>query len=128
MKLLTNTVLAALLSLLAVTGFAQKINAAKPTLFASYPSSISCKENELNETFKASKGQNITLNFSGIPVFSGVVVNNIIKNKSLQYLAIRLPGLDNAVMALSKRIDEKNNTVYIGHIINTKNSDAYELK
>ena len=112
MKLLTNTVLAALLSLLAVTGFAQKISAAKPTLFASYPSSISCKENELNETFKASKGQNVTLNFSGSPVFSGEVVTNIIKSKNLQYLAIRLPELNNAILALSKRIDENNNTIY----------------
>jgi hypothetical protein len=128
MKLLANTILVVLLSLFAVTVSAQKINAVKPALFASYPTTISCKETELKEPFKALKGQNVIVSFAGTPVFSGVVVNNTTKSKNLQYLAIRLPGLDNAVMALSKRIDENNNTVYIGHIINTKNSDAYELK
>ncbi len=128
MKLLTNTALAAMLSFFAATVFAQKISAPKQNLFASYPSSISCKETELNEPFKASKGQNITLNFSGIPVFSGIVVNKVIKSKNLQYLAIRLPKSNDAILALSKRIDENNNTFYIGHIINAKSSDAYELK
>jgi hypothetical protein len=120
-----------LFTLCAVTGFSQ-ITQSHPVvstpLFASYPTTINCKEAELENIFKSLSGQNINVIFSGVPVFSGVVVSNIAKHSNLQYIAIKLPGLNNATLAISKRIDEKNNTIYIGHIINPKNSDAYELK
>ena len=130
MKLLASA-LVLLLSLFTVTGFSQTTNSVHPVaakLFANYPSAINCKEAELGNILKTSAGQNINISFSGTLFSSGVVVSNIAKHNNLQYMAIKLPGLNNAVMALSKRIDEKNNTVYIGHIINPKNSDAYELK
>ena len=127
----TTTAFVVLLMLSAVTGFSQKTLSVRPVatpLFASYPTNINCKEAELNEVFKSLSGQNINVTLSGVPMFSGVVVNNFAKHKNLQYIAIKLPGLNNATLALTKRIDEKNNTIYIGHIINSKNSDAYELK
>jgi hypothetical protein len=130
MKLLASA-LVLLLSLFAVTGFSQTTNSIRPVataLFASYPSSISCKEAELSDILKTSAGQNINISFSGNPFSSGVVVSNITKRSNLQYMAIKLPALNNAILALTKRIDEKNNTIYVGHIINPKNSDAYELK
>jgi hypothetical protein len=131
MKLTTFVVL---LTLFAVTGFSQSTtNAIHPPtkatpLFVNYPGTINCKEAELGTIFKSLSGQNIDVMLSGTPVFSGVVISNIAKHSNLQYIAIKLPGLNNATLSLTKRIDEKNNTVYIGHIINTKNSDAYELK
>ena len=123
--------LAILFFLCAVTGFSQitqSRSTATTPLFANYPGTIKCKETELNDIFKSLSGQNINVVLSGIPVFSGTVTSNIFKHSNLQYIAIRLPGLNNATLALSKRIDEKNNTIYIGHIISPKNSDAYELK
>jgi hypothetical protein len=127
-----TTTLVVLFSLFTVTGFSQATKTIHPPsatpLFASYPGSIKCKEAELNDIFKSLSGQNINVLLSGTPMFSGVVVSNIAKHSNLQYIAIKLPGLNNATLSLTKRIDEKNNTVYIGHIINPKNSDAYELK
>jgi hypothetical protein len=136
MKNLAKPIATVLLSLMAVAGFSQNaastnaVSATTPktTLFAAYPASISCKETELNDVFKSAAGQNISVVLSGTPMFSGVVVANIVRHTNLQSIAVKLPALNNAVLTLSKRIDEKNNTVYIGHIINTKNSDAYELK
>ena len=130
MKLTTTFVV--LLVLCAVTSFSQNTQglhlASSAPLFTSYPSTINCKEAELNDIFKSLPGQNINVTFSGIPVFSGTVTSNIAKHSNLQYIAIKLPGLNNATLAISKRTDEKNNTFYIGHIINPKSSDAYELK
>lgn len=130
MKLATTTFVV-LLMLCAVTGFTQTIQSVSPpatSTFASYPSNINCKEAELNTVFKSIAGQNISVSFSGIPLFSGVVVSNIMKHTNLQYIAIKLPGLNNAMLSISKRIDEKNNTIYIGHIISPKTAEAYELK
>jgi len=130
MKLTTTFVV--LLVLCAVTSFSQNTQglylAPLAPLFTSYPSTINCKETELNDIFKSLPGQNINVTFSGVPVFSGTVTSNIAKHSNLQYIAIKLPGLNNATLAISKRTDEKNNTFYIGHIINPKSSDAYELK
>jgi hypothetical protein len=129
MKRLAPFALVILLSLTAGTTFAQKMSAAKPTLFAAYPSAISCKETELSDVFKTSNGKNVSIDFAGSNTnFSGVVISNIAKRNNLQYIAVKLPSLDNAIMSISKRIDENNNVSYIGHIINPKNSDAYELK
>ncbi len=128
-----TTTLVVLLTLYAVTGFSQVKNLNPATiaptpLFAGYPGSISCKEAELGTIFKSLSGQNINIAFSGTPYFSGTVVSNIQRHNNLQSIAIKLPGLNNAVLALTKRIDENNKTIYIGHIINPKNSDAFELK
>lgn len=128
MKRLAPFAMVLMLSLLASTSFAQKMSAAKPALFASYPSLISCKETELSDVFKTSNGKNITVTLAGKPTFSGVVISNVVKNNNLQYIAIKIPSLDNAIMSVSKRTDANNNVFYIGHIINTKNADAYELK
>jgi len=129
MKLTTTFVV--LCMLCAVTGFSQTtqgLRLSATPLFTSYPTTINCKEAELNDIFKSLPGQNIDVTFSGVPVFSGTVTSNIAKHANLQYIAIKLPGLNNATLAISKRTDEKNNTFYIGHIINPKSSDAYELK
>jgi len=126
-----TTTLVVLLTLFAATGFSQTKTIHPPSatpLFASYPGTINCKEEELGTIFKSLSGQNINVLLSGTPYFSGTVVSNIARHKNLQYIAIKLPGLNNAVLSLSKRIDENNKTIYIGHILNPKNSDAYELK
>ncbi|UAY52493.1 hypothetical protein [Ferruginibacter albus] len=128
MKHLANSTLVVILSLFTVVTFAQQKLSAKPALFKSFPNTILCKEAELNEPFTAVKGKNVTLKFSGTSYFSGEVINNVTKSKSLQYLSVRLANLDNAVLALTKRVDEKNNVFYVGHIINPKNSDAFELR
>jgi hypothetical protein len=128
MKCLAAIACALLLFSSAVSVSAQTKLAIKPNLFSGYPDAISCRENELGSIFKASSGQNITVSFSGSPVFSGIVTNIVNKSSKLQYIAIKLPALNNATLAISKRIDENNNTIYIGHIISTKNADAYELK
>jgi len=127
-----STTIVVLLTLFAVTGFSQTTNAIHlPTatpLFTSYPGTINCNETELNNIFHSLAGENVNVILNGTPMFSGIVVNNIAKHSNLQYIAVKLPSLNNATLALTRRFDEKTNTIFIiGHIISPKNSDAYEL-
>ncbi len=117
-----------LLSLTAVTGFAQQAKVVKPTLFSKLPGTINCTAAELSKYFAVAQGQSTKLSLGNTFKANGLVASNLVKYKNLQSLAIKLPEFNNAVFSLSKRIDEKNNAIYTGRIINQLNADAYELK
>ncbi len=128
MKRLVIIVCIALLLLSAITGFSQSTHIKRQPLFTSYPDVINCTETELSDIFNAVQGRNINISFSGKLKLSGTVTSNLVKYGKLQTVAVKLPSFNDAVFAISKRMDEQNNTVYVGHLLNPKNADGYELK
>ena len=128
--LLTKCICAVLFTLITATGFTQIQNAhkVKPALFAKLPATIKCSAAELNKFFAVAQGQSANVAFDNTLKTNGVITSNLAKYKNLQSLAIKLPEYNNATFALSKIIDESNNVIYSGRIINQLNSDAYELK
>jgi hypothetical protein len=115
-------------NLLTTTGFSQiKLNA-QPQLFANYASKINCTAIELNSFFTTTEGEEIRIIFQNSLNCKGIVKSNVLKYKNFQALTIKLPEFNNAVFALSKRLDGNNNIIYCGRIINQQNEDGYELK
>ncbi|MES2429808.1 MAG: hypothetical protein V4556_02660 [Bacteroidota bacterium] len=130
MKILLLKIACALLFLfLTVAGFAQKTNnIVKQPLFSKFPSTINCTVAELSKFFAVAQGQSANVSFDNTFKANGVIASNVVKYNNLHSLAIKLPEFNNAIFALSKRIDENNNVIYTGRIINQLSADAYELK
>ncbi|MEP7237951.1 MAG: hypothetical protein ABI685_08805 [Ferruginibacter sp.] len=115
------------LSFIVMTGFCQT-NTQKPKQFSSFPSTISCSEQELAKVFTASPGQNISLSFSDNFTFSGTVKSNLAKYANLQSAVIVSPDYSNTIFNVSKVINADGSISYVGHIINKSFFDGFELK
>ena len=117
-----------LFTLLSATGFSQNTTGAKPKLFASYPDRINCTVTELGKAFSAATDQNINLTFSDNFQFNGTVASNVVKYVNLQTAVIRSASFSNAIFVLSKITNADGSTNYVGHIINNRYYDGYDLK
>jgi len=123
-----------LFTLITVTTNAQTVTTAlsnpgsKPKLFASAPEKIICPEQELSKAFTTNINQNINLSFSDNFLFNGTVVGNVAKYSNLQSVMIKSPQFDNVIFSISKITNEDKSITYVGHIINKKYADGYELK
>jgi len=127
MKHLTFTVCLVLSTLFAVTGYAQKKQADRPSLFANFPSTINCTEADLSKLFTAAKGQNTSVTLENNFRLSGPVTSNLVKYHNLQTVVIQLPTFNNSLFSLSKQTDQNNNYTYVGRIINASYADGFEL-
>jgi hypothetical protein len=107
------------------TSFSQV--SSKPNLFNNYPSLIACNENTLQNIFNATEGQNISVAFSNNFSFVGNVSANIVKYSNLQTVTITASQLDNALLCISKIINEDNSITYTGRILNTNYADGYVI-
>jgi hypothetical protein len=117
-----------LFMLLSATGFCQNTTGAKPKLFANYPDHINCSVNEFSKSFVTAQDQNINLTFSDNFLFNGTVTSNVVKYANLQTAVIRSASFSNAIFVLSKITNADGSINYVGHIINTKYFDGYDLK
>lgn len=126
MKRLTPYALSLVLSLTAMTGFAQ--TSGKPKQFNNFPSTINCSEQELARVFNAVPGELISVAFSDNFTFSGSVKSNIVKYSNLRSAIIVSPDYSNTVFSVSKITNDDGSTSYVGRIINKSFFDGYELK
>lgn len=117
-----------LFTLFTVTANAQSSTGTKPILFAGIAEKVTCTEQELSKAFSIDVDQTIQLSFSNNFLFSGVVVSNIVKYSNLQTVLIKAADLDTVIFAISKIINDDKTVTYVGHIINKKYADGYELK
>jgi hypothetical protein len=117
-----------LFTLFAATTNAQNNAGTKPTLFTNYPDKISCPDQEISKAFTIGADQNITFSFSDHFVFKGTVASTINRYSNLQIVIIRAAEFDNVIFQLSKITNADNTITYVGHIINAKYADGYELK
>ncbi len=114
--------------LTSVTANAQNTAGEKPKLFASFPDRINCSLPELSRIFAIAANQNVNLTFSDNFLFSGTVTSNVVKYANLQTAVIKSPQFGDAIFVLSKIRETDGSFYYVGHIVNKKYADGYELK
>jgi hypothetical protein len=117
-----------LFTLFTVTTNAQSSTGLKPKIFASFPATVLCSEQELSKAFSTAVDQNISLSFSNNLLLNGTVTGNIVKYSNLQSVTIKLPEFDNVIFSISKITNGDKSITYVGRIINKKYADGYELK
>ena len=83
---------------------------------------------ELEKIFTLQEGKTIKLSLGENVGLTGVITSSIQRYANLQSVIIKLNNLDNTVFGISKRTNDDNSITYIGRIINTKYSDAFELR
>jgi hypothetical protein len=107
---------------------AQVVTERRPQLFAAFAKTIHFPTTELEKIFTTPEGRTIKLSLGENVGLSGTVTSSIQKFSNLQSVIIKLNNLDNTIFGISKRTNDDNSVTYIGRIINTKYSDAFELK
>jgi hypothetical protein len=107
---------------------AQVVTERRPQLFSAFAKTIHFPTTELEKIFSTAEGRTIKLSLGENVGLTGVVTSSIQRYSNLQSVIIKLNNLDNTVFGISKRTNEDNSITYIGRIINTKYSDAFELK
>jgi hypothetical protein len=117
-----------LLTLVVITGYSQKRQAARATLFDGFPTTINCTGAELSSLFTAAKGESINLSLASNFTLSGSVISNLVKYSNLQTIIIKLPAFKNTLFSLSKQTDQNNKNTYAGRILNPLYADGFELK
>jgi hypothetical protein len=128
MKNSTKLLLAALCIFSMLGSTAQKPASQKPFLFNNYPAVINCSEILLSNLFNAGKGQAINLSLPSNLTLKGTITSKLTKYNNLQTISIQLPGFNNILFSITKRLDAANKAVYIGHLFNSNYADGYELK
>jgi hypothetical protein len=106
----------------------QIVTERRPPLFAAFAKTINFPKTELEKIFTTPEGRTIKLSLGDNVGFTGVITSSIQRYSNLQSVIIKLNNLDNTVFGISKRTNDDNSITYIGRIINTKYSDAFELK
>jgi len=117
-----------LLSLYAVTSFAQNNLANKPSLFSQYPDIIICTPAQLNSFFETEQGQNVRVSFNNNLTLAGNVKSKLSKYSNLQTVVIKLSAFNNILFSLSKRTDQHEIVTYVGHLFDNAYADGYDLK
>jgi len=114
--------------LVSQSSIAQQKKTSKPSLFSSYPSTITCTENQLNNLFTIAEGQNIKLSLPGNLVLQGTVKNKINKYGKIETMTVQLPSFSNTLFSVTRSNDENNDPFYTAHLFNNKYADGYQLK
>jgi len=126
MKYLAPYALSLLFCTITLTSFSQ--NNSKPKQFNNFPGIINCSESELARIFNTAAGQQMACSFSDGFIFSGTVINNIVKYSNLQTAVITSPEYSNTIFNISKITNNDGSLSYIGRIINKNYYDGFELK
>lgn len=125
MKQLFTTIRVVLLLLLAANGFSQTNN--RNLLFSNYPGIINCTDAQLANFFTGEQGQTVSVAFDSQFTLQGTITSKIKNYSNLQTVVVKLSAFNNISFSISKRIDENNQAVYRGHLVNKAYTDGYEL-
>lgn len=106
---------------------AQILASNRQNYFDKYSTKLVTPESELSKAFVVPEGGKIKLNFGDF-AFNGIVTSSIKRYDNLYTVIVKSPGLDNTLLALSKRINDDKTITYVGRIINDKYADGYQLK
>jgi hypothetical protein len=117
-----------LFTVMSIATYGQNALIVKPAQFTSLPDRISCSPNDLNNVFFTESDQPVSFSFSNDFTFTGTVISNVYKYSNLQTVIIKSSLFGDAIFSLSKIINKDNSINYVGHIINKKYFDGYQLK
>ncbi len=106
---------------------AQVTSSAKPNLFNSFSTNIPASVDELDKAFTVTPGSSIQFNFANKLPFDGIVLSSVQRYSNLSSVIIKSSLLQNALLSISRRINDDNTITYVGRIINEKYADGYEL-
>ncbi len=107
---------------------AQSSRILRPDLFGGFSQKIATPVSELNKAFSAKQGTSIALKLNDNFSFTGIVYSSIKKYNNLSSVIIKSPALHNALLSISRRVNDDNTITYVGRIINEQYADGYELK
>lgn len=113
---------------IANSGNAQSSRALRPDLFGGFSQKMATPVSELDKAFTAKVGTPVALKLNDQFSFSGIVSSSITKFNNLSTVIIKSAALHNALLCISKRINDDNTVTYVGRIINEQYADGYELK
>lgn len=125
MKSLSITLVMLILSL---TQAVSAQTAHKPAIFSNQPERLVCSAQSLSNAFTASEGEFVRFNFNNNNSISGRVLSNISKYSNLQSMTIQLTGYNNAVLHLSKQINEDRSVSFVGRIMDKDASDGFMIE
>lgn len=128
MKTISKLLVWCLLLSISVYSHAQVTKSSRPELFSNFSANIPASVNELDKAFAIKPGSSIQFNFANKFLFNGIILSSVQKYNNLSSVIIRSSLLQNALLSISKRINDDNSITYVGRIINEKFSDGYELK
>lgn len=117
--------LVTLLSLCAVATYAQLPE--KPRVFASYPERFTCSAEKFAETFNFSEGQYVNLELTPGFIFRGRVTTNFQRYENLYSMTIQSTEFEQAVLHLSKQVNQDNTFSYTGRIMSMNAADGYVI-
>jgi hypothetical protein len=106
---------------------AQILKSNRQNYFNKYSDNLPTSVTELDKPFNTPEGGKVKINFADFS-FNGIVTSSIKRYDNLYSVIVKSPGLDNAILAISKRIDPDKSVHYIGRIINQKYADGFELR
>jgi hypothetical protein len=97
-------------------------------LFNDYSATIAAPVSELEKAFSAAAGSSVQFNFSSKFSFSGTVMSSLRRYTNLYSVIVSSPLLHDALLSISKIINNDNTVTYVGRILNDKYADGYILK
>lgn len=106
---------------------AQVKTSGRQDYFIKYSQKLPAPVAELEKAFTTAQGAKIKISFADFS-FNGTVASSIKRYHNLHSVIIKAPGMDNTLLSLSKITNDDQSVTYVGHILNEKYADGFELK
>lgn len=113
--------------IISYTSHAQILTSNRQNYFNKYAAKLPTPESELSKAFSVPQGGKVKLNFGDF-AFNGIVTSSLKRYDNLYSVIVKSPGLNNTLLAISKRINDDKTITYVGRIINDNYADGYTLK
>lgn len=127
MKIIFKMASLAILVMVSSACSSQVRTSGRTTYFSRYSDRLPANESELETAFSTPEGGKVRINFGDFS-FKGIVTTSVKRYENLQSIIIKSPDLNNTLLSLSKRINDDKTVSYIGHIINERSADGFELR
>jgi uncharacterized protein YdeI (BOF family) len=128
MLLAKRTMFLLLLCLTTAVVNAQQKKEPSPAAFSNFSQTIDLSESTLSNAMQLAKGQQMVLNFGNEFNFPGEVLSNEKVFDNLQTIIIKSSAYNNALLQISKQINDDKSISYVGRIFSRSSSDGYEIK
>lgn len=128
MLFVKRTMLLLLVGLTTSAVNAQQTNTPPVSVFSNISNLIDLSETTLVNAMQMNKGQTVTLQLGDNFNFPGTVISNENVYANLQTIIIRSSSYNNALLQLSKQVNEDNTISYVGRIFSQGSADGFEMK
>jgi len=127
MKIMYKMAVICVIMITSYSSHAQILTSNRQNYFDKYATDLPTPQSELSKAFNVPEGRKVKLQFGDF-AFNGIVTSSIKRYENLYTVIVKSPGLNNTLLAISKRINDDKTITYVGRIINDNYADGYELK